>query len=67
MSTTNAKVFLYKVQISRSSPIEKEFVIYHSSERRISKVRLTRIMEELLHSPKSGYKVSKITEVKLVP
>jgi len=58
-------MFLYKIMISRHAPTNKEFVIYRSSGRRMSKKKLTQITEELLHSPQSGYKVTKIMEIKL--
>ena len=67
MSSYKARMFLYKILISHHAPADKEFVIYRSSERRMSKEKLTKITEELLHSSKSGYKVKKIMEIKLTP
>ena len=67
LQSQKGKVFLYKILVSRSVPSDKEFVMYHSSEKKMSNERITKIIEETLRSSESGYKVAKITEIKLTP
>jgi hypothetical protein len=58
-------MFLYKVLISHEASRDREFVVYHHSEKKLPKAALTKTLEAQYHSSQTGYKVVEIKEISL--